>query len=181
MQVHSKKTVFVLLLFSFSTAALAQKNEASISIGAMPGSSQLEMFVGVTCPINVPNCAGPISSSFGAAFALEGDFTRQILNLHLASIGAEFPILSVPSRNASATLPGSPTTTTSFSSLFFTPSARLKILPPGPVAPFFSIGGGLAHYSAGQATNRGALQIGGGADFKTPLPHLALRVEVRDF
>jgi len=28
---------------------------------------------------------------------------------------------------------------------------------------------------------RGAFQFGGGLDFKTPLPHIGLRAEVRDF
>ena len=45
-------------------------------------------------------------------------------------------------------------------------------------------GGGWAHYSlntAGTTENKGALQFGGGLDFKTGLPVLGFRAEVRDF
>jgi hypothetical protein len=47
-----------------------------------------------------------------------------------------------------------------------------------------SVGGGWARYSlntAGLTQNKAALQYGGGLDFKTGLPLLGFRVEVRDF
>ncbi len=68
------------------------------------------------------------------------------------------------------------------SSVFVTPSLRVKFAPGFPVSPFASIGGGWAHYNlAGTSMNKGALQFGGGVDIKTGIPLLGFRAEVRDF
>ena len=67
------------------------------------------------------------------------------------------------------------------SSLFFTPSLKLKLLPAASVSPFVSAGGGLAHFNVNSTgSNNGAFQVGGGADFKTPVPWLGIRAELRD-
>ena len=98
----------------------------------------------------------------------------------MASLGAEFPIVGVPRQDVSTTFNGF-LVSTHQSALFFTPSARIKFLPSGAISPFLSLGGGLAHHDAAASVTRGALQFGGGVDFKTPLPHLGIRAEVRDF
>jgi len=170
----------VLFLFAFSSLTPAQKNEVSLSVGAVATSDQQTTFGGLTCPINFPNCNGPFTTRFSTNVALEGAYTREIFNFHVASLGAEFPIVGVPHQDVTLVVNGR-TTAASQSSLFFTPSARIKFLPSGPISPFFSLGGGLAHHDAGGSVTRGALQFGGGVDFKTPLPHLAIRAEVRDF
>jgi hypothetical protein len=80
----------------------------------------------------------------------------------------------------------------SYSSIFFTPSLRLKILPETPFSPWISAGGGLAHFGPGStaqagttvtttSTNKSAVQAGVGADFHPPLLPVAFRFEVRDF
>ncbi|HEY6270507.1 MAG TPA: hypothetical protein VIX19_00765 [Terriglobales bacterium] len=70
----------------------------------------------------------------------------------------------------------------SYSSVFFTPAAQLKLLPNSRLSPFASLGGGLARFvGGGTSGTTGALQFGGGVDFRLPLPHLALRAEGRDF
>ena len=175
------KIAVVVLLFAFSTLALAQKNEVSVSVGAVATSDQQTQFLGIICPFNFPTCAGPFHFNTSTGVAFEGNYARQIFNFHLASVGVEFPLLGVPSRDVNTSAAGFPSGKFSLSSLFFTPSARIKILPSGAISPFFSLGGGLAHYEAAGSTNHGALQFGGGADFKTPLPHFAIRLEVRDF
>jgi hypothetical protein len=44
------------------------------------------------------------------------------------------------------------------------------------------VGGGFAHYHVTDETSeRGALQFGGGFDFKTGIPLLGFRIEARDF
>jgi hypothetical protein len=61
---------------------------------------------------------------------------------------------------------------------------RLKIAPIAPISPWVSVGGGWARYSLKDANltqNKAALQFGGGLDFKTGLPVLGFRAEVRDF
>lgn len=178
---HFKIAGVVGFFLAVSTVTLAQKNEVSISVGAVATSDQQTQFLGITCPVNFPTCAGPFHFSTSTGVAFEGDYTRQIFNFHVASVGAEFPLLGVPSRDVNTSAIGFPSSKFSLSSLFFTPSARIKFLPSGAISPFFSLGGGLAHYEAASSVNRGALQFGGGADFKTPLPHFAIRLEVRDF
>jgi hypothetical protein len=192
---HRKIAGLIVLLFAVSTPVLAQKNDVSFSIGAVATSSQTTIFVGLFCTIGNPNCGGPFNTSTSAGVAFEGAYARQVFNLGgAASLGVELPLVGVPGRDLNVKLLGVPLTTFSQSSLFFTPSARIKFLPSSPVSPFFSLGGGLAHHGggvnqgifqfgsgAGSAINRGALQFGGGVDFKTPLPHIGLRVEVRDF
>lgn len=168
-----------ILILAFSIFASAQKNEVSLSVGAMATSDQQTQLQGVTCPVGVPDCAGPFTTSIGTSVAFEGDYVRQIFNFRLVSVGVEFPLVGVPHQDA--TTAALRTITFSSSSVFFTPSARIEFLPSGRVSPFFSLGGGFAHYDALGSVNRGALQFGGGADFKTPLPHFAIRLEVRDF
>ena len=181
--------ILIISCCPFSISSFAQKNEVTFSVGAVATSDQQTNLVGVTCPVNQPACAGPFKTSTDTGVAFEGTFTRRIFNFHVFSIGAEFPIVGVPSRDTTTALtgaipvgsPGSAPVKSSVSSIFFTPSARIKFLPSSPISPFFSLGGGLAHYEAANAITRGALQYGGGLDFKTPLPHLGLRIEARDF
>ncbi|HET6936831.1 MAG TPA: hypothetical protein VFI72_18450, partial [Candidatus Angelobacter sp.] len=67
------------------------------------------------------------------------------------------------------------------SNLFITPSIKLKLLPESGVSPFASAGGGWARYgNEGAAVNTWALQFGGGVDFKSFVPFLAFRAEIRD-
>jgi hypothetical protein len=62
--------------------------------------------------------------------------------------------------------------------LFITPGLRLKLLPVSPISSWVALGGGLARYNG---ANKAAIEYGGGLDFKTGLPLLGLRAEVRDF
>jgi hypothetical protein len=183
----------------FSVLSFAQKNEVSFSVGAITTFNQNANIGIFTCPI-VPVC-GSVGTNTSTGVALAGNYARQLFNFHAGSLDLEIPVVGVPSRDigvslAGVTLPGTLSTWT----FFFTPSARVKLLPSGPVSPFFSFGGGLAHngstftiapifiagisapgFSFSNSNNSGALQFGAGADFKTPLPHLAVRAELRDF
>ena len=173
---HWKTAGLVVLLFALLPFALAQKNEVSLSAGAVATSDQQAF----ACFINPTPCIGPFHISYSTAFALAADYVRQVFNFRMASLGAEFPIVGVPRQDVTTTFNGF-FVTTHQSSLFFTPSARIKFLPSGAISPFLSFGGGLAHHDAARSVTRGALQFGGGVDFKTPLPHLGIRAEVRDF
>jgi hypothetical protein len=162
--------------FALSTFALGQKNDFSLSVSAVATSDQqIRPLFGAT--------SGPITHSTSTGVAFEGAYTRRIFDFHAASIGVEFPILGVPDRDVTPRVVGLPPFLSfSQSSLFFTPSAQVRFLPSGRVSPFLSLGGGLVHAKEpGNSVTRGALQFGGGVDFKTPLPHLAIRGEVRDF
>lgn len=175
---HKKNVLFlVVLAFVLSTFSLAQRNDISFSVGGLLSSDQTLTSAGITCPIGV-TCGG-VSAVINNGVAFEGVFYHHLFGSHLASLGLEVPLLDAPGRNLQfgGSAPGSPV-----SYLFFTPSARLTFLEKRPIHPFASLGGGLAHFGFhGGDLNGGALQFGGGLDFKTPFSHVAFRTEVRDF
>jgi hypothetical protein len=115
-----------------------------------------------------------------------GNFARRIKAFGPATFYVEAPVVGAPVRDTtltfrSGTLLGDIVGFSS-SSLFFTPSAKVRFRDSAAISPFASIGGGLAHLGAlGTDRNTGALQFGGGADFKSAIPHLWFRGEARDF
>jgi hypothetical protein len=178
---HNKALVSLALLLALSTYGIAQKNELALSIGAATASSQQTTLIGITCPLGVA-CNDPFTSNTDTGVAFEGVYSRQFFNLHAASLGAEFPLVGAPSRNVNTQIGFLPHISIAQSSLFFAPSARVRFLLSSAISPFFSVGGGLAHLKrGGVAVNRWTLQVGGGVDFKTPIPHVTFRGEVRDF
>jgi hypothetical protein len=177
---HTKAQVFAALLLVLSTYGMAQKNEFALTVGGATSSSQQTRLVGVTCPQDLP-CTGPFNSKTNVGVAFEGVYTREVFNFHAASLGAELPFVGAPHRDVTTQAILFGPVSISQSALFFTPSARIKFLPSSAVSPFFSIGGGLARFETGGAVNRGALQVGGGVDLRTPWRHFAIRGEVRDF
>ncbi|HZD96305.1 MAG TPA: hypothetical protein VE133_18730 [Candidatus Sulfotelmatobacter sp.] len=113
---------------------------------------------------------------------LEGTLGVRMLDAKLASLHFEVPVAGIPSQKL--TLGSTPSTVIDhISTVFVTPSLRLKLLPVAPISPWVSFGGGWARYGldSGTKTNKGAVQYGGGLDFKTGLPVLGFRAEVRDF
>jgi hypothetical protein len=201
-----RRDFFVSLLFllaMFSSYAPAQKNEVSVVAGGT-FSPDTTAITGVSfCFDPHPTCAvtrSPVGIETKAGF--EGTYARRILDAHAASLYVELPVLGVPDREvhlptlliAARFPPPTEATPLDFSSIFFTPSLKVKLLPAAPIAPFFSAGGGFAHFSSrtlfeglganstlSTSNTTGAFQIGGGVDIKTPLPHLGFRAQVREF
>jgi hypothetical protein len=177
----AKRLIFAVLflVLAFSTAALAQRADASF-VAAAPFVSDSNANVLVICP--GPTCPlAPNKIVTSHEVFLEGTVAVRTLNLRLASLHFEVPFAGLPSQKL--TLSSSPSTVIGhLSSFFITPSFRLKVASGAPIAPWVSFGGGWAHYSAeaGPTTNKGALQYGGGLDFRV-VSHLGLRFEVRDF
>src|SRR5215472_8936445 len=178
----AKRLIFAtsFLVLAFSTTALAQSADVSF-VAAAPFVSDSNANVLVICP--GPTCPlAPNKIVTSHEVFLEGTVAVRTLNLRLASLHLEVPFAGLPSQKL--TLSSSPSTVIGhMSSVFVTPSFRLKVAPGAPIAPWISFGGGWARYSAdaGPTTNKGALQYGGGIDFKTGIPFLGLRGEVRDF
>jgi hypothetical protein len=177
----AKRHIFAVsfLVLAFSTTALAQRADASF-VAAAPFVSDSNANVLVICP--GPTCPlAPNKIVTSHEVFLEGTVAVRTLNLRAASLHFEVPFAGLPSQKL--TLSSSPSTVIGhLSSVFITPSFRLKVAPGAPIAPWVSFGGGWARYSAegGPTTNKGALQYGGGLDF-TVVSHLGLRFEVRDF
>jgi hypothetical protein len=110
-------------------------------------------------------------------------------------IGFEFevPFIAIPSQDVESNFPTVPR---NYASIFITPGFRVRFVPHSKISPWASVGGGYARFDESSTlvtgvpnpfktgTNKGALQYGGGADFKTPfhiLIPVILRAEVRDF
>lgn len=163
----------------FSIVGLAQKNEIAVSVGALTSTDQKEQLIAVlACTINDPNCNTP-NFATDTSVAFEAAIARTLFHLRVFDLQAEIPVIGAPARGITN---NSFPTGRGVSSLFFTPSAKFKLLPSAKISPFAVVGGGLAHFrSFGTNKNTGTFAFGGGLDFKTPLPRLSFRAEVRDF
>jgi len=167
--------VFIALLCA-STFAAAQKADAAFVVGGSFVSDTKETFL-------APSLTFTDTVKTDHHLFLEGELGVRLLNAHVASLSVELPIAGITSQKLTlASTPG--TVVDNLSTIFITPGLRLKLLPVSPISPWVSIGGGWAHYSldtANTTQNKAALQYGGGLDFKTGLPLLGFRAEVRDF
>lgn len=166
--------ILLLVLLAFSTLSQGQKADASFVVGGA-FATQDNSRVGITCTIP---CPPTFHFSNGHHVFYEGTGAVRLANFKLASLHLEVPVSFIPSAQLI-----SPANPLKLSTIFVTPSLRVKLAPGSAVSPFASFGGGWAHYSVGSGltSNRGALQFGGGVDIKTGIPLLGFRAEVRDF
>lgn len=160
-----------------AVAAAAQQNELGLTIGAMKtGDSRLAASTGD------PNAHTDTS------FALQVDYSARIVTAGLASLYFDFPLAVTPKTNL---ITSNALSVRSYSSLYFTPGIKLKLLPLGKVSPYVVGGVGLARLSPsdtlvnGQPANSDAkinvaYSFGGGVDVKVA-PFVSLRGEVRDY
>ena len=170
-----RKTLLVVsFLTAFCLNGFAQKNELAVIAGAK-----------VTPKVG----SATNETTFSTGFAFEGNYAAQLAHVPAVSLHLEFPVVASPSTDLTTS---NLTAVKSYSSIFFTPALRLKLLPESPFSPWISAGGGLAHFGPGSttqagttvntaSTNKGAVQAGVGADFHPPLLPVAFRFEARDF
>jgi len=171
----------LLAVVGLATAAAAQKMEASFTAGAAL-ANDAKVLVAGTCltPCSPTDTfESPPSVYFAANFAV------RLADFKLASIHLEVPVAGAPFAKVreindfGIKLPEG-----KMSRLFITPALRLKFAPGAAISPFASVGGGWGRYTIGDfnvGVNKAALQFGGGVDFKSRIPFLAFRAEVRDF
>ena len=167
----------VIALLLCAASAAAQQNELGLTIGAMKtGESSLAASTGDT------------SAHTGTSFALQADYSARFFTAGVASLYFNFPLAATPKTNI---ITSNALSVRSYSSLYFTPGIKLKLLPLGKVSPYVVGGVGLARLSPsstlvnGQPANSDvkiniAYSIGGGVDVKVA-PHISLRGEVRDY
>jgi hypothetical protein len=183
MMIIRRFTVLLLLSLLASSCSLAQKADASFVVG---GSFVSDSKVTFGVPCLLPPCpATPLfvnNVQTDHHVFLEGTPAFRLLDGKIVSLHLEVPFAGIPSQSLRLSSL-STVVFTHMSSLYITPSFRVKLLPGSAISPWGSIGGGWAHYSVDPnlTTNKGALQYGGGLDFKTGIPHLGIRGEVRDF
>src|SRR5262249_10749254 len=124
-------------------SSLAQANEFAFVVGgtASPDSS-----------IPFPNISTRTPLKIDTGITYEGVFSHRLLNFGVVSAYLELPIVGSPSR----TITAQNIATRDFSSIFFTPSLKLKLWPVAGIAPFFSVGGGFAHFNTTSGSFIGA-------------------------
>jgi len=175
MSMYRCRCALLLILLLTGVAVYAQKTEVSMTLGAAvspDGKEPLSCSNAITCTI--PQGTSN-TISIGSGFTWQVSLAYRLANLKAAALYVELPFTNAPSRTGTSF-------SRNFSSVFFTPSAHVKFLPGRSISPFASVGGGVAHISSLDSTgNAGALQLGGGVDFRTPLRVLSIRTEVRDF
>jgi hypothetical protein len=169
-----KRFSILFVILCASTCALAQKADVAFTVGGSFVSDSQQTF-----------STGPSSITrlkTDNHIFLEGTLGVRLLNAKVAALYVELPVAGLPSQKITFTT--SPSTILDhISTVFVTPSLKLKILPVAPISPWVSFGGGWARYSldSGTTSSKAAVQYGGGLDFKTGLPVLGFRAEVRDF
>ena len=151
-----------LLILGFH--ASAQKNELAIT-----GGGQISFN---------PN------SNVGTGVLLEGSYARRLLHVPTIALYAEVPIAAAFKVNSE--LPSN-IAQRDYSTLFFTPGLKLKLVPEAPASPFFTVGYGWARFRQegsgtlpDRVTNTNVAQFGFGTDFKIA-PFLSFRTEIRDY
>jgi hypothetical protein len=153
------------------------KNEAGLLLGSRVAAD----------PGSTPNL------SISGSLALQATYARWISQSKRAGLAFEIPFISLPSQDVRSAAPTAPR---NYASLFITPGIRIRIAPQSVLSPWASVGGGYARFAESSTlvtgapnpfatgSNKGALQFGGGVDWRSPVKLLvpvSFRGEVRDF
>ncbi|MEK6324599.1 MAG: autotransporter outer membrane beta-barrel domain-containing protein [Acidobacteriota bacterium] len=126
---------------------------------------------------------------FSTGFTYEFNYARRLFDARLAALYFEVPFAGTPRTKIKTTNALSPG---SYSSIFFTPGLKVKLLPGRKYSPFATMGVGLAHFREGDTTvnnqtvadrnskTDAVFAFGFGLDVKVR-SILSIRGEVRDF
>lgn len=161
------------LIFTFAAfrPASGQNNEVGLLLG---GSI-------------VPTSTNNLRINSGLAY--QATFAHRFTNNGIG-FGFEVPFVALPSQDVRSNSIFVPR---NYASIFIAPGFRVTFTPHAVISPWASAGGGYARFAESttlgtgapntfkKGTNKGALQFGGGVDFRTPIKILALRAEIRDF
>jgi len=168
--------LLALILLIAPLAAFAQ-TEAGFTVNGVVSSQPNGIAViAVTCPVTgcPPGSTNPIATHVNAGAAYEGFLAHRLVGFEVASLSVELPVLGIPNR-------GTNLSNASFSTVAVTPGLRVSFVPKASISPYLSAGGGIVQFSGDTSSvTHGAARFGGGLDFKTPLPHLRVRVDLKD-
>ena len=159
----------------FCSLGFGQSNEIGVLVGGIFTTDKTPSVTNPPCPSS-GNCGSNLTVHTPTRISYEGVVAHRVLNVHLAALHVEVPIVGTPTRTLEQ---GG--FRQDFSTIFVTPGLRLSASLPF-LSPFVSAGGGFAHYSlSGTGSTVAAFQVGGGVDLKTPIPLIGFRAEVREF
>ena len=166
-------TLFLLL----ASSGQAQSSEIGLLVGRLePSDRGLTSFI-------------PVEAALRGSVAYQISYASRLVEGSVAAVYGELVIAGAPSSRIRASNLLVPDT---YSSLFFTPGLRLKLLPTARISPFLVGGVGLGRYAGSETGSAGqpipgsrsnltwAFSYGGGVDLQLFGP-LALRAELRDF
>src|SRR5882724_5732723 len=80
---------------------------------------------------------------FSTGFTYELGYARRLIDARIAALYFEVPLAGTPRTKIKTTNALSPS---SYSSIFFTPGLKVKLLPGAKYSPFATMGVGLAHF-----------------------------------
>lgn len=177
------RTTVIVALLAASPAAFAQDGGAS--------KNELGLLLGGTTTPSL-TIAGGGSIRVGAGMTFQVTYARRLSETSELAWYLEFPAAAIPLQDLSAANGATPR---NYDSFFVTPALRVRFRARSTVAPWLSAGGGYALFDESalrvdgthnitRGTSSGALQFGGGVDFRPPLRlifPIGFRAEVRDF
>jgi hypothetical protein len=167
----------------------------SAQIAYPTGNNEIAGSFGITLISNQNVLNSSVSNSaltFGTGYSFEVNYARILRSADWADFSLEVPALFNPDEDVNSRVNQVPE---GYSSIFITPSARVRFFPYTAVSPWVSFGGGYGHFQASSAlflggtnsgnrgVNTGVLQGGVGLDVRLPCEcgnRLRIRVEARD-
>lgn len=164
------------ILLAAPLAVRAQTETGFMVSGVVSSQPDGIAVIAVTCPVQgcPPGSTNGIATHANAGAAYEGFLAQRLVGFHAASLSVELPVLGIPNR-------GTNLNNISFSTVAVTPGLRLSFVPKASISPYLSAGGGIVHFSGdASSVTHGAARFGGGIDFKTPLPHVGVRMDLKD-
>jgi len=173
-----RRAILILtLVLLIGQSAFAQRNEVAFTSGGLNIGER---------GFDLPQ---PGFIRFGTGFTYEINYARRLFDARVAALYFETPLAGTPRTKVKTTNALSPD---SYSSIFFTPGIKIKLLPGRKYSPFATMGIGLAHFNESDATignqpnpNRSSetnavFAFGFGLDVRV-VSILSIRGEVRDF
>lgn len=165
------------MMFLSANSAFAQKHEVAFTSGGLKIGER---------GFDLPR---PGRLRFGTGFTYQFSYARRLFDGKVAALYFELPFAGTPRTKVEASNVFSPR---SYSSIFFTPGIKLKLLPGLKYSPYVMAGGGVARFNesstltndqpnANQSSNTdGVFDFGAGIDVRV-FSILSIRGEVRDF
>jgi opacity protein-like surface antigen len=166
------------MVFLCSTVQ-AQKQELGLQVGMMKSTLDSNYGFGLDT-FNV---------TADSSFAFQIDYAYRLVDVRVAALYLDVPLAAAPKSKFNT---ANAFFLRSYSSLFFTPGLKVKLLPGAPISPYVVAGVGISRLSPSDNRINGnpnegdnpqtddAFSFGGGLDIKAN-KFLSLRGEVRDF
>jgi opacity protein-like surface antigen len=174
---RARLALVLTVMFLSAGPALAQKHEVAFTSGGLKVGER---------GFDLPQ---PGRLRFKTGFTYQISYARRLFDGKVAALYFEIPFAGTPRTKVEASNVLSPR---SYSSIFFTPGIKLKLLPGLKYSPYVMAGAGLARFNesnsltndqpnANQSSNTdGVFDFGAGIDVHV-FSVLSIRGEVRDF